>query len=83
VRATLTERAKTIGRGLFDVFPDYADGPQPTGAGNLRASPSTAPFWSNAATSARKATEHAMRGEPFRGRTPRDYVQRLCALLHS
>ena len=37
-RATLTERARIIGRHLFDVFPDNPDDPGATGVNNLRAS---------------------------------------------
>jgi PAS domain S-box-containing protein len=37
-RATMTERAKIIGRGLFEVFPDNPDDPAATGVSNLRAS---------------------------------------------
>ncbi|MCI0343591.1 MAG: ATP-binding protein [Planctomycetales bacterium] len=38
LRATLTEREKIAGRGLFEVFPDNPDDPQATGTSNLRAS---------------------------------------------
>src|SRR4051794_35731634 len=38
LRATLTERATIVGRGLFEVFPDNPDDPQATGTSNLRAS---------------------------------------------
>lgn len=38
LRATLTEREKIVGRGLFDVFPDNPDDPQATGVRNLKAS---------------------------------------------
>jgi PAS domain-containing protein len=37
-RATMTERAKILGRELFEVFPDNPDDPQATGVSNLRAS---------------------------------------------
>src|SRR5262245_56582436 len=37
-RATLTQREKILGRGMFDVFPDNPDDPNATGARNLRAS---------------------------------------------
>jgi PAS domain S-box-containing protein len=37
-RATMTERASILGRGLFDVFPDNPDDPAATGVSNLRAS---------------------------------------------
>jgi PAS domain S-box-containing protein len=37
-RATMTERDKILGRGLFKVFPDNPDDPAATGVGNLRAS---------------------------------------------
>ncbi|HET6158091.1 MAG TPA: PAS domain-containing protein [Dongiaceae bacterium] len=37
-RATMTERAKILGRGLFEVFPDNPDDPAATGVDNLRAS---------------------------------------------
>jgi PAS domain S-box-containing protein len=37
-RATMTERDKILGRGLFDVFPDNPDDPAATGVNNLRAS---------------------------------------------
>ncbi len=36
--ATLTQREKIVGRGLFDVFPDNPDDPTATGTSNLRAS---------------------------------------------
>ena len=36
--ATLTTREQTIGRGLFEQFPDNPDDPAATGARNLRAS---------------------------------------------
>jgi signal transduction histidine kinase len=36
--ATLTTREATIGRGLFEIFPDNPDDPDATGASNLRAS---------------------------------------------
>jgi signal transduction histidine kinase/ActR/RegA family two-component response regulator len=38
LRATMTERAKIVGRQLFDVFPDNPNDPQATGSHNLRAS---------------------------------------------
>ncbi len=38
LRATLTEREKIVGRGLFEVFPDNPDDPDATGTSNLRAS---------------------------------------------
>jgi len=38
LRATMTERAKILGRGIFDVFPDNPDEPEATGVENLRAS---------------------------------------------
>jgi signal transduction histidine kinase/CheY-like chemotaxis protein len=38
LRATLTEREKIVGRGLFEVFPDNPDDPHATGTSNLRAS---------------------------------------------
>src|SRR5450432_1528946 len=38
LRATLTERAAIMARGLFEVFPDNPDDPQATGTSNLRAS---------------------------------------------
>ncbi|TAL32254.1 MAG: PAS domain S-box protein, partial [Alphaproteobacteria bacterium] len=34
--ATMTEREKIIGRGLFDVFPDNPDDPMATGVRNLK-----------------------------------------------
>lgn len=37
-RATMTERAKILGRGLFEVFPDNPNDPSATGVNNLRAS---------------------------------------------
>jgi PAS domain S-box-containing protein len=37
-RATMTERAQILGRGLFEVFPDNPDDPGATGVSNLRAS---------------------------------------------
>jgi PAS domain S-box-containing protein len=36
--ATMTERAKIVGRGIFDVFPDNPDDVHATGEDNLRAS---------------------------------------------
>jgi len=36
--ATMTERDKIVGRGLFDVFPDNLDDPEATGVSNLQAS---------------------------------------------
>jgi signal transduction histidine kinase len=38
LRATLTERAAIVGRGLFEVFPDNPADPHATGTSNLRAS---------------------------------------------
>ncbi len=38
LKATLTERGKILGRGLFEVFPDNPDDPQADGVRNLRAS---------------------------------------------
>jgi len=38
LRATLTERDKIVGRGLFEVFPDNPADLQATGTSNLRAS---------------------------------------------
>jgi signal transduction histidine kinase len=38
LKATLTERASIVGRGLFEVFPDNPDDPHATGTSNLRAS---------------------------------------------
>lgn len=38
LRATMTERAKILGRGIFEVFPDNPDDPDATGVANLRAS---------------------------------------------
>ncbi|NML62886.1 PAS domain-containing protein [Massilia sp. RP-1-19] len=38
VKASLTERAAIIGRGVFEVFPDNPGDPQPTGSAMLRAS---------------------------------------------
>jgi signal transduction histidine kinase len=38
LRATMTERAEIIGRGLFEVFPDNPDDPTATGTANLSAS---------------------------------------------
>jgi len=38
LRATMTQREKIVGRGIFDVFPDNPDDPQATGVTNLRAS---------------------------------------------
>jgi PAS domain S-box-containing protein len=38
LRATLTEREKIVGHGLFEVFPDNPDDPDATGTSNLRAS---------------------------------------------
>jgi PAS domain S-box-containing protein len=36
--ATMTDREKIVGRGIFDVFPDNPDDADATGVGNLRAS---------------------------------------------
>jgi signal transduction histidine kinase len=38
LRATMTEREKILGRGVFEVFPDNPDDPTATGVSNLRAS---------------------------------------------
>jgi signal transduction histidine kinase/DNA-binding response OmpR family regulator len=38
LRATMTDRAAILGRGLFEVFPDNPDDPAATGTRNLRAS---------------------------------------------
>ena len=38
LRATMTERAAIVGRGLFEVFPDNPDDPGADGVRNLRAS---------------------------------------------
>jgi PAS domain S-box-containing protein len=38
LRATMTERAAIVGRGLFDVFPDNPDDPEATGTRNLSVS---------------------------------------------
>ena len=38
LRATLTDRAGVLGRGLFEVFPDNPEDPTATGVANLRAS---------------------------------------------
>jgi anti-anti-sigma regulatory factor len=38
LRATMTERAEIVGRGLFEVFPDNPDDPVATGTANLGAS---------------------------------------------
>ena len=38
LRATMTQRADILGRGLFDVFPDNPDDPAASGVTNLRAS---------------------------------------------
>src|SRR5579863_5827718 len=38
LRATMTERERILGRGIFDVFPDNPDDPGATGVHNLRAS---------------------------------------------
>jgi signal transduction histidine kinase/ActR/RegA family two-component response regulator len=38
LRATMTDRERILGRGLFEVFPDNPDDPEATGEGNLRAS---------------------------------------------
>lgn len=37
-KATLTEREKILGRGIFEVFPDNPDDPEATGVSNLRSS---------------------------------------------
>jgi len=38
LRATMTERSKILGRGLFEIFPDNPDEPGATGVSNLRSS---------------------------------------------
>jgi len=38
LRATMTERDKILGRGLFEIFPDNPDEPGATGVSNLRSS---------------------------------------------
>jgi PAS domain S-box-containing protein len=38
LRATMTERAAIVGRGLFEVFPDNPDDPEATGTRNLSVS---------------------------------------------
>jgi signal transduction histidine kinase len=38
LRVTHTTREETLGRGLFELFPDNPDDPSATGTGNLRAS---------------------------------------------
>ncbi|MGJ4748131.1 ATP-binding protein [Leptospira sp. SA-E8] len=38
LKATLTERSKILGRGIFEVFPDNPDDPEATGVSNLRSS---------------------------------------------
>ena len=38
LRATMTERAEILGRGIFDVFPDNPDDPDASGERNLRGS---------------------------------------------
>src|SRR6187549_2361874 len=38
LRATHTTREQTLGRGLFEVFPDNPDDSEATGTSNLRAS---------------------------------------------
>src|SRR4029077_12039216 len=38
LRATMTERDKILGRGLFEIFPDNPDEPGATGVSNLRGS---------------------------------------------
>lgn len=38
LRATLTQRDRIVGRGLFEVFPDNPGDPDATGTSNLRAS---------------------------------------------
>jgi signal transduction histidine kinase len=38
LRATHSTREDTIGKGIFEIFPDNPDDPQATGAANLRAS---------------------------------------------
>jgi signal transduction histidine kinase/CHASE3 domain sensor protein len=38
LKATMTERAKIVGRGIFEVFPDNPDDANATGAANLRSS---------------------------------------------
>jgi signal transduction histidine kinase/CheY-like chemotaxis protein len=38
LEATMTERDRILGRGIFEVFPDNPDDAEATGVGNLRAS---------------------------------------------
>ncbi len=38
LRATMTERDKILGRGIFEVFPDNPNDPNATGVRNLKAS---------------------------------------------
>ncbi len=38
LRSTMTQRDAVIGRGIFDVFPDNPDDPEPAGVRNLSAS---------------------------------------------
>ncbi|GBF40362.1 hybrid sensor histidine kinase/response regulator [Leptospira johnsonii] len=38
LKATLTERDKILGRGIFEVFPDNPDDPEATGVSNLHSS---------------------------------------------
>jgi signal transduction histidine kinase len=38
LEATMTDREKIIGRGMFEIFPDNPDDPNATGTTNLRAS---------------------------------------------
>src|SRR5579871_6021732 len=38
LKATMTDRTKVLGRGLFDVFPDNPEDPEATGVRNLTAS---------------------------------------------
>ncbi|MBI4953434.1 MAG: response regulator [Myxococcales bacterium] len=38
LRATMTDRERLLGRGLFEIFPDNPDDPAATGVSNLRAS---------------------------------------------
>src|ERR1700722_10165611 len=38
LRATMTQREKLIGLGIFEAFPDNPDDPAATGVSNLRAS---------------------------------------------
>src|ERR1700755_1638603 len=71
LRATHTTREDTLGRGLFEVFPDNPDDPAASGTSNLRASRSSeARRVLNPDDPAASGTSH-LRGSLLRGTAPR------------